>query len=118
MTFQHHLLVLREFLLRLRKAHLTAKPSKCYIGFSTIECLGHLVGGERLRPDEGKVDAISKVTRPETKRQIKSFLGMVGFYRKFIPNFAQIAVPLTDLTKKVCQTRFNGQRHMNMHSSI
>ncbi|XP_041356959.1 uncharacterized protein LOC121374100 [Gigantopelta aegis] len=99
-TFGEHMQVLKELLIRLRHANLTAKPSKCYIGFQSLECLGHIVGNEKLEPVLDKVKAIKEAKQPETKKQVKSFLGLVGFYRKFIPNFASIATPLTDLTRK------------------
>lgn len=100
MTFVEHLNVLRELLIRLRNAHLTAKPGKCSIAYDSLECLGHFVGDDKLKPHPDKVRAIEEAPRPITKKQVRSFLGLVGFYRKFIPNFACIAVPLTDLTKK------------------
>ena len=53
-----------------------------------------------MRPQEDKIQAIREATRPQTKRQMKSFLGLTGFYRRFIPSFSSIASPLTDLTKK------------------
>ena len=79
---------------------MTAKPSKCFIGYSSIECLGHNIVGQTVRPQEDKIQAIREATRPQTKRQMKSFLGLAGFYRRFIPSFSSIASPLTDLTKK------------------
>ncbi len=100
MTWIHHMQVLRELMTRLKAANLTAKPGKCFIGFGSLECLGHVVGEERLRPHPDKVQAIVQAERPKTKKQVKSFLGLIGFYRKFVPNFSHIAVPLTDLTKK------------------
>ena len=51
-------------------------------------------------PQEDKIQAIREATRPQTKRQLKSYLGLAGFYRRFIPGFSSIATPLTDLTKK------------------
>lgn len=99
-TFRRHLKVLRELFMRLRRANLTAKPSKCSFCFETIECLGHIVGGNVLQPNPDKLKAIEDAPRPQTKKQVRSFLGMVGFYRSFVPNFSTIAVPLTDLTKK------------------
>ena len=53
-----------------------------------------------MRPQEDKIQAIRDASRPLTKRQLKSFLGLAGFYRRFIPNFSSIASPLTDLTKR------------------
>ena len=70
------------------------------IGYDSIECLGHNIVGQTVRPQEDKVQAIRDAPRPSTKRQIKSFLGLAGFYHRFIPNFSSIASPLTDLTKK------------------
>ena len=99
-NFEDHLIHLKALLERLRQAGLTAKPAKCYIACDEVDCLGHRIGGEGLKPNSEKVKAVENMTRPETKKQIRSFLGMVGFYRRFIPNFSAIAIPLTDLTKK------------------
>ena len=91
---------LRQVLDRLRSAKLTAKPSKCMIGYGSIECLGNNIVDQTVRPQEDKVQAVRDAPRPTTKRQMKSFLGLAGFYRRFIPNFSSIASPLTDLTKR------------------
>lgn len=99
-TFIKHLEVLEQSLIRLRQANLTAKPSKCNFCLESIECLGHVVGGNNLKPNPDKLKAIQDAPRPQTKKQVRSFLGLVGFYRSFVPNFSSIAVPLTDLTKK------------------
>ena len=100
LTFEQHLEVLYELLVRLKGANLTARPSKCSIGYGSLECLGHFVGDDKLKPHPDKVKAMGEAPRPVTKKQVRSFLGLVGFYRKFIPNFSCIALPLTDLTKK------------------
>jgi len=100
-TWPEHVPALIELLTRLRQASLTARPTKCFIGFQKLECLGHMIGGvQTLQPVPSKVQAIQDAERPRTKKAVRSFLGVVGFYRKFIPNFSAIAVPLTDLTKK------------------
>ena len=99
-TWEAHLDTLQELLSRLRNAGLTAKPSKCFIGFDQIDCLGHIVGDQRLEPESNKVEVIRNAPVPETKKQVRSFLGLAGFYRKFIPNFSAISAPLSDLTKK------------------
>lgn len=100
MTFEDHVVSLTEVLQRLREANLTAKPSKCVIAYSKLECLGHIVGEEMVQPHPDKVRAVQEANRPVTKKQLRSFLGLVNFYRKFIPNCAHISLPLTDLTRK------------------
>ena len=119
-SFQEHIQIVRELLERLRSAKLTAKPSKCFIGYNSLECLGHIVGNEQLKPVPDKVTAIMHFQRPETKKQVKSFLGLVGYYRNFIPNFSVIALPLTDLTKKGKPNRVvwtSAQEKLIQHSS-
>ncbi len=100
-TWGEHVRALREVFSRLSSANLTAKPSKCSIGFRELECLGHTISSQQeLKAHPDKVIAVRVAKIPETKKGVRAFLGLAGFYRKFIPNFAEIAVPLTDLTKK------------------
>ena len=70
-TWEAHMKSLRQVLDRLRSAKLTAKPSKCFIGYSSIECLGHNIVGQTVRPQEDKIQAIREATRPQTKCQMK-----------------------------------------------
>ena len=98
-SWETHLRTLTTLLSRLRKAGLTARPSKCSIGMSNIVYLGHVVGKSKLSPQTNKIEKIKNAPKPETKKQMRSFLGLSYYYRKFIPNYAAIAVPLTDATK-------------------
>ena len=98
-TKERHVECVRAVFQRLREAQLAAKPSKCQLGFAELDYLGHRVGRGTMKPDEEKMSKIRDAPRPTTKRQIRSFLGLVGFYRKFVPHFSEIATPLTDATR-------------------
>ncbi len=69
------------------------------VWFQNLNFIGHTVGSGILRPGESKVKAVQEASKPQPKRQVKSSLGLVGFFRKYISNFASVAVPLTDLRK-------------------
>ena len=75
------------------------------IAMSTVDFVGHRVGGNRIEPRTALVQTIKEYPRPETKKQIRSFLGLVGYYRKFIPNFSSRAAVLTDLTRGKSPTK-------------
>ena len=76
------------------------------IGYGSVECLGHNILHQTVRPQEDKVQAVrdapllTKKKQKKKNRQMKLFLRLAGFYRRFIPNFSSIASPLTDLTKR------------------
>ena len=91
-------------LLRLREAGLTAKAKKCFFGADRCAYLGHVVGGRVVCPEEVKLQAVKEFRIPKMKRDVRAFLGLAGYYRRFIPEFASIAVPLNDLTKQTSPT--------------
>ena len=95
-----HVAGLRLLFQRLRDVRLSVRPTKCFLGFKELEYLGHRVGGGQIRPEEKKMEKILSASRPTTKTQVRSFLGLVGFYRRFVPRFSEIALPLTEATKK------------------
>ena len=98
-TWEEHLKILREVFSRLRAAGLTVKPSKCTVGVTDVEFVGHRVGVNTLAPRKEKIEEVLNVERPKTRRQVKSFIAMAGYYAKFIQKFSDITFPLTELTK-------------------
>ena len=100
MRFHDHLNHVRQVLERLRDAGLTANTSKCQFAENKLLVLGHLLENGRIYPDEGKVKAVLEWPIPRTKTQLKSFLGLAGFFRQYISHFATTAFPLTELVKK------------------
>ena len=86
----------------MKEAGLTIHPKKCALAKEETSYLGLVLGRGVIRPQVGKVEAIMAAERPTTKKQVRSFLGLVGWYRRFIPNFSEKAVVLTELTRK-CQ---------------
>ena len=99
-----HLKHLAAVLQRLKEAGLTVKPTKCQLGMKECVYLGHIVGSGNVKPDPGKIEAVRQFSTPRTKKQVRAFLGLAGYYRRFIPNFSAMASPLTDLTKKTANT--------------
>ncbi len=104
-TGEEHLAHVQAVLGRLRDAGLTAKARKCQFEMSKCMYLGHVVRSGTVQPQPTKIEAVKKFPRPETKKQVRTFLGLTGYYRRFIPNYASTAVPLTDLTKKAAPNR-------------
>ena len=98
-TWSQHLEDLAMTLRRLQEAGLTVKKRKCCFAGATVSFLGHVVGKSEVRPQDAKITAIKTYQLPKTKKDLRAFLGLVGYYRKFIPNFSSRSANLTDLTK-------------------
>ena len=90
---------------RLRAAGLTVKKSKCVFATAEVDFLGHRIGLGKVEPRRQTVQALLDFPRPNNQKQLRSYLGLAGYYRKFIPHFAQLAVSLTNLLKKKCKVR-------------
>lgn len=99
-TLEEHLSLLSDISYRLEKAGLTINVEKSQFLMKKIEYLGFVVGGGKLRPNPEKVCAIADFPIPKTPRQVRRFLGVTGWYSRFVKNYSTVASPLTDLLKK------------------
>ena len=97
-SWSEHLVHVREVLTALRQAGLTAKPSKCEWGKSHLDYLGHRVGSGKVAVPKHRVQAMADFKLPITKRHLRSFLGSIGYYRRFIPHFTNLSSLLTPST--------------------
>ena len=99
-SWAEHVRQVAAVLESLRQAGLTANPKKCAVGRREVQYLGYHLGGGQVRPQVDKTAAIAACPRPKTKKEVRRFLGLAGYYLRFIPNFAELTSPLTDLTRK------------------
>ena len=99
-TFDHHLQHIEEVLDRCLKYNLKLSPKKSQFGLSETVFLGHVISEHGLQPNKEKTKVIANFPVPKNLKQLRRWLGMCGFYRRYVPGFAKIAQPLFALTKK------------------
>ena len=112
---EEHLRHIETIFERMRQHGLKLKLKKCAFFREETEYLGFVISKDGVKPDPKKVEAIRDLPEPKNVREIRGFIGMCSYYRRFVPNFSKIAEPLIDLTKKYarfkwtseCQTAFD-----------
>ncbi|KAL0533406.1 hypothetical protein IC582_030245 [Cucumis melo] len=110
---------LHQVLETLRANKLYAKFSQCEFWLKKVTCLNHVVSSEGVFVDPAKIEAVTSWPRPSTVSEIRSFLGLAGYYKRFVEDFSRIASPLTQLTRKgipfvwspACESSFQELKH-------
>ncbi len=124
--WEDHLQRLEAVLSRLREVNLKLNPSKCCFAAENIVFLGHVVNKEGTKPNPGKIDAVLCFPEPKAVTNVRSFLGLTGYYRKYIKGYSRMAGPLFELTKKDvafvwsqnCQRAFDNLKRALVEASI
>ena len=98
-TLEEHVRDVDRVLEKLEAGGITLRPEKCLFASDEVDYLGYYMNEEGIRPQKALVEAIQDFNRPKTKKEVRRFLGTVGFYRDFIRNFADISSPLRRLTQ-------------------
>lgn len=111
-SWTEHVKHLRDIFVRLKRAGLTLKATKCHLGQAEVLYLGHRVGQGYRRPAELKVAAITDFPRPEDKTELRAFLGLTGYYRSYIRQYSELASPLTDALRKAAPTKVKWNAEM------
>ena len=125
-SWEDHVKALDKLFAALRSANLTINLSKTDFGCGKLQYLGYVIGSGLVAPVEAKIEAILKLSPPSTRRGVQKYLGMVGYYRRFCPNFSDVAAPLTELTSskkkfnwtKECQMAFEKIKRMLMCAPV
>lgn len=111
---------------RLENVGFKLNPKKCCFACPQVQHLGHVITSDGLKPSEACVEAVKQFRVPQDVSTLHKFLGVASFYRRFVPNFAQIASPLHDLTRKgasldwteACQTSFDLLRNKLVEAPV
>ena len=109
-----HLEHLRKLFMKLREADLKLKEVKCNFLKKHIQYLGYIVLGKGITPRPEKLACIKDMPPPKMPQEVKQFLGLIGYYRKFVPRFSDLARPLKYVNKKGC-TFWNGHLYVKNH---
>ncbi|GBG59063.1 hypothetical protein CBR_g24407 [Chara braunii] len=125
-TIEEHVAHLDKVLSLLRQHKFKINGEKCEFGHTRILYLGYEISAEGLKPDDAKVASIRDWPRPQSVTEMRSFLGMTGYYRTFVKNYSIVAAPLTDLTRldtpwewtDECEAAFRHLKHALTHYEV
>ena len=125
-NFENHLKHLSLIFQRLRDANLTLKPLKCSFAKSEVNYLGHIISKDGIKVNPSKIDAVKSYPLPKNQHDVRSFLGLANYYRKFVKGYSKIALPLNRLLTKNtlfkwtqdCQTAFDSLKQASTNTPI
>lgn len=115
-TLAEHLENLKTVFSRLRKANLRINPGKCEFFKRETKYLGHIISGDGIKTDPDKVAAIQEMQPPRNVKEVRRFLGIASWYRRFVPDFAKVSQPLTQLLKKGKHFKWTNDQQMAFDS--
>ena len=115
-SFELHLKHIETVFQRLSEAGLKLRPDKCHFGRRNVHYLGHVIDKTGISPDPAKIKAVSEYPTPPTLKDLRAFLGLSGYYRRFIRNYAHMALPLYSQTKKGVPFRWTSRCEMAFNS--
>lgn len=110
-SLQEHTAMLQKVFAILEEHQFLIKRSKCSFAKKTVEYLGHVISEAGVATDSSKIQAVKLWPIPKIVKQLRGFLGLTGYYRKFIRNYGLISKPLTDLLKKNVQFQWTPDAH-------
>jgi hypothetical protein len=99
-SWEEHLQHLGIVMYKLKEVNLKLNPNKCCFAAKNITILGHVVSKEGTKPDLGKIVAVLHFSQPKTVTNVRSFLGLTGYYRNYVQGYSRLAAPLFELTRK------------------
>ncbi len=99
-SWEEYLDNIKNILKCLKEVNISAKAAKTYFGYSRIKALGHIIGEGQVKPDPKLIEKLIQYPVPTNIRQLRRFLGLTNYFRKFIPNLAKVVTPLQELTKQ------------------
>ena len=113
-TIEEHASLLEHVLQRFERANVLLQPAKCVFAKPQMQYLGYILSREGITASPDKVKAVRQYPTPRSVKDVRSYLGLVSFYRRLIPKFAEIAKPLTELTRKNVQFRWEGRQQATL----
>lgn len=117
-SLKEHVRAIKDIFQVLESKNLKIQIDKCNFMKKETEFLGHLITEEGLKPNPNKIEAIKNVGIPKTQREIKSFLGLSGYYRKFVKDYAKVAQPMTKYLKKNCKVNSNDPNYIEAFEKL